>query len=521
MEEDLRRAFVGGRVFTMDPRTPHAEVVVVQGGRILDVGPVGILERHPDVERVELGGRALMPGLIDAHNHLSLAALYGRWADLSTVTSVEQLAEVLHEHAGAEPDTEWVRGAGWDDFAADVMPDRHALDAIGLDRPIMVSHRTLHQCVVDSRGLEALGIGRSTPDPPGGMIVREPDGQPTGLLVERAWSEAHARSVAAYADPDRWGEHIVARAQVLLREGVTCIHDAACSPLAEGVYRALVRDGRLPLSVLVMPHALAMLRPDLGERLDGEPTGEGDEWLRVGPVKLFADGGVAPAVEIGEGDDAVRVGLAFDDIGDHLVAAVERGWRVAVHAVGNVGVAIALDAFERAAKRCPGIDHRFRMEHVGMARSPQVARMRDLDVVACLQPGIVHDLGDVFQHPMFAPLRDEPWLPFADLAEAGIAIAASSDDPCAPFPPLQNAAWGTTRLTRSGALFRPSQGLPFNDWLRAYTLGAAYAGGQEDERGSISVGKRADLVVLDGELSPTSPPTVGQTWVDGKLVFER
>jgi len=510
------RLFTGGSILTMDPACAGAEAVVVQGGRIAAVGGRDLAQRFPGAEVVELAGRTLLPGLIDAHNHLSIAALHPIWADLAAVSSPEELATALRAQAAREPEAGWVRAANWNEVETGLLLDRHTLDDLGLERPIVVAHYTLHQCVVSSRGLDALGIGRSTPDPPGGMIVREPDGSPSGLLVERAWSEAHARSMAGCRDPERWAELFAARARVLLREGITCVHDAACGPSAEAVYREMRRRGRLPLSVLVMPHAEGILAGGEPARLEGPPTGEGDEWLRVGPVKLFADGGIAPAMDVSIG--GVRgepFGIAFPGLTEAVGAAVERGFRVAVHAIGNVGLAHALEAFALALRRHGDVERRFRVEHASLASKAQIAEMAALGAVAVVQPGFVEHIGRAVEG---VPFDEEIWLPFGELLRCGVPLAGSSDDPCAPHRPLPCAARGTTRRTGSGGILTPEQSVPFEDWLRAYTIGAAWAGGQEGERGSLTPGKRADLVVLEGALAAETPPRVAQTWVAGERV---
>jgi len=179
----------------MDPWRVTAEVVVIEKGRIAAVGERALLAAYPGARREDLIGRALLPGFIDAHNHLSIAALHPLWADLSRTCTREELARALAAQAAREPEARWVRGAGWDEAAGGLVPDRHALDALGLDRPVIVVHYSLHQCVVSSQALDELGIGRTTPDPPGGTIERGPDGEPTGL-PRRARLERGARALA-------------------------------------------------------------------------------------------------------------------------------------------------------------------------------------------------------------------------------------------------------------------------------------------------------------------------------------
>lgn len=515
---ELVVVFHGGRVLTMErgALASEAQVVVVRGARIEAVGGQGLADRYPGARRVDLGGLWLCPGFIDAHCHLSIAALHPLWADLSTVRNEEELARALREQAARDPHAPWVRAANWNEVDTGLLPDRHMLDRVGLDRPVVIAHYTLHQGVVCSRGLEELQIGRTTPDPEGGVIVRDQHGNPSGLLMERAWSEAHARSVAPYRDWDRHDEWILERARMLLAEGVTCVHDAACSPLAEQAYRRLARSGQLPLSVLVMPHAEAILSGQDHERWAGPLTGEGDEWLRVGAMKFFADGGIAPALDVCSGGLRMQMGIEFVDLQAQVTRAVEHGYRVAVHAIGNAGLERALEAFAAVRRQHPSADLRFRVEHACLASREQLGRLRALGGVAVVQPGFVRHLGEAVLEVRF---ENATWLPFGDMIEEGLELAASSDDPCAVRPPLLAATHGATRRTASGRVLDEDQAVPYREWLRAYTIGAAYAGGQENERGSIAPGKRADFVVLQGELEGTAPPRVVQTWVAGKLAW--
>jgi hypothetical protein len=516
MTAPTQRAFVGGRILTMDPLHSAAEVVVIEGGRIAAVGRRDALNAYPEASIEPLNGRTLLPGFIDAHNHLSIAALHPLWADLSHVVTIEQLQQALAAQAAREPEARWVRGAGWNETTAGLVLDRHQLDAIGIDRPVIVAHYTLHQCVVSSAGLAELEIGRTTPEPAGGMIACGPDGQPSGLLVERAWSEAHARSMLAYRNPDRWATLFAARARQLLGDGITCVHDAACTPSAEAVYRSMAHTGTLPISVLMMLHAEALLTGVPAERLDGPVTGEGDERLRVGPVKLFADGGIAPAMDVKIAGVRSAFGILFPALAEDVARVVSRGFRVAVHAIGNAGLAATLDAFARAAQLRPDDDHRFRVEHATLASHRQLHDMAALGVVGVVQPGFIHHIGQAVEG---VPFDDEIWMPFGDMARAGVRFAASSDDPCAFHEPLRTSSCGATRRTASGGILGPEQAIDYEEWLRAYTAGAAYAGAQEYERGTLTPGKRADLVVLAGALDAEHPPRVVQTWVEGALAY--
>jgi predicted amidohydrolase YtcJ len=509
------RAFVNGRILTMAPGGTPAEVVVIRGGRIVSVGRRGEEAAYPDAALNDLGGKILCPGFIDAHHHLSIAALHPAWADLSGVGSLAEMTEVLRAYAAQNPQTEWIRAANWSDLETGLMPTRDDLDAIGLDRPILLAHYSLHQGVVDSRGLDALGVGAHTVDPEGGEISRDRAGAPNGLLIERAWSSAHEKSLAPFADPDRWAEHIEVMARALPAEGITAVHDAACPPAAESAYRRLADAARLGVSVLACPHPMALLQPPDRWRLDGAPTGHGDEQVRVGPLKLFADGGVAPALDVRIGGRRMTFGTLFGSLEEQVRTAVSRDFRVAVHAIGNAGLAATLAAFEAAA-RARDVDHRFRVEHACLASPAQLRQLGALGGIAVVQPGFLHHLGRQVEGVVF---DDATWLPFADVLRSGVSMAASSDSPCTFSDPVLTSSYGASRRTGSGGILDADQSVPYEDWLRAYTAGAAYAGGQEDERGRLAPGLRADLVVLDGALDAANPPRVAETWIAGERVY--
>ena len=501
--------FYNGRILTMEAGA-DAEVLVVEGGRIVAAGDQTLLEAHPGAERRDLRGRYLIPGLIDAHHHLSIAALHPRWADLTQATTPEAVFEALREQAAREPKAAWIRAFNWRPTAG-AQVARQDLDDLQLGRPVILSHWTLHQCLVDSRGLAALGISRSTADPPGGHILRDDAGAPSGRLIEIAGSAAHEASVADYTR-EGFADRLADRGRALLVEGITAVHDAAASPAAIAAYRELATRDALPISVLALPHSTDMLVNPDGATVEGLTPGEGDETFRLGPVKFFSDSGSQPALRGHRDGKEIELGTLSPGLAEGVRAVVARGWPVAIHANGSLGVDAALEAI--AGADLPSAP---RLEHCVVMAAGQAERMAAVGARAVVQPSFVDMFataaagGFVFDDLEFAPFRC--------LSEAGVELAASSDAPCAEAHPLADCAFGVTRRGLNGFDLYPEQSLDYESWLQAATIGAARVGGQEDERGSLRAGKRADLVVLEGELDAEAPPRAAETWVAGERVY--
>jgi predicted amidohydrolase YtcJ len=509
----MQTAFVGGRIETMDAG-PRPDVVVVSGDRIAAVGGRDLLHDRPDLEVIDLRDRTLLPGFVDAHHHLSISALEPLWADLSGVTDPDEARRLLTDAAARTPGATWIRGCHWS--REQLRLTRRDLDAMGFDKPVVLACTSLHRGVVSSHGLDVLHIDASTPDPPGGLIHRDRSGQATGFLIETAWSGAHAASTADLDPHERYDDLIEDRATTLLSFGITAIHDAAMSPHAEAAYRRLASQRRLPISVLGFPHAAELLSGPDPARWDGLVTGEGDEHFRVGPVKVFADGVWPPACDGHIHGERVTFGEALPGVEDHMRTAVARGFGVAVHAVGNVGLETALAAWCTATADLEP-EHALRVEHATLAGSSDLDEMRRLGVTGVIQPGFVNGMGDL---AIGFPFEEHTWLPFAELDRMGITLAASSDAPCTDdVAPISLSQIGVHRQTASGNTLAADQSVPLPTWLRWWTAGAADAGEQGDERGRIRPGLRADFVVLDGSLDGT--PDVVQTWVAGACAYDR
>lgn len=516
-------AFIGGRILTMDSEKNQTDTVLIKGNKIIDSGKVGILEKYPGVKIIDLKGRTLLPGFIDSHNHLSsFACFFPSWANLFGLLTKDAILNRLRKHAKNNPGNEWLVGFGWlDARSGGVDLTRIDLDEMGFDRPVLVIQATFHMSVTNSRGLERVGISHNTPDPRCGFIIRDTDGKPTGVLIE--YAQASVFNLTMNVGIHEHAELIRSRAEELLSYGITAVHDPGVTPAAARAYDFLHKQEKLPVSVLMMPHGSTLLDNDPGTWLYGPGTGTGDESLRIGPVKIFADGATPETVayDMVIQGRTIKSGNYRDDFSDVLINATQKGFRVCVHSFGNATTDAVLEAFEKASKRIPaGLDMRPRLEHVTLISESQIRRLAAMGGCVSIQPQFLVRANNFSR----APVENAKWLAYADLFNSGVCVAASSDDPGGFMDardPIKGAVMGSTMSNGDGNTIFPDQVLPFERWLWFYTAGSAYAGGQENERGMLKKGLVADLVILEGELDPRNPPVVDETWKSGRLVYKR
>jgi predicted amidohydrolase YtcJ len=513
-------AFVGGEIMTMDPEGGRAEALVIVGGRIAEVGDRNILEAYPEAEICDLKGQALLPGFNDSHNHLSFGCYLPHWADLGGLTSKNEVLETISKQAACR-DSGWVVGFPWTEARrGEANMTREDLDRACPDRPVVLIHGTFHMLLLNSKALELSGFDGPDRKTDAG-IARGPDGRATGIILESAGvpvlEMALRTSTAEYADL------IEQRSRALLSFGITAVQDPGVTPEADRAYRLLHEQGRLPVSVLMMPHGRAILDNDLCQCLNGPVTGTGDEMLRVGPVKLFADGGVYGSIANAGviNGKPFSSGLPRDDFSSPLAEAIKRGFRVCVHSIGNMATDAVLDAYEAAVKEAPaGSDLRPRIEHMFTMSDRQIERLAALGGCASVQPFFLARIGDSRRF-CFEGFK---WFPFGDLMRSGIILCANSDDPgfgsFGQIDPVKGSLIGAAMGDSGSPYYYPEQALPFEQWLWMYTAGGAYAGGLENERGKLKKGLVADMVVLSS-IDPKDAPVVNETWKAGIRVYVR
>ena len=545
-------ALVNANVLTMDPGRPRASAVLLAGGRIEAVAgradqlnparlkAAGISGGHV----VDLRGATLLPGFHDAHNHMigfgrSLAEV-----NISSppIGSLDELYAAVARRAEVTAPGDWVIGSGYDQNKLGAHPHRDGLDRAAPGRRVWLRHTSGHMCVVNSPVLAALGLDAAATDVPGGRVATDADGRPNGLLEERAQTLAgmlvYPFPVAELADAvDRAGAHY-------LTEGVTGCTEAgigggwvAHSPAELAAYQAARDQGRLHVRVELMIasevlHGLGAHPDDGLERgLDlGIRTGFGDDWIRIGAVKIFADGSLVGRTAAlydeydgpGHGHGYLQADAA--DLQATIIAAHRSGWQVATHAIGDRAIDVALEAYARALAHYPRPDPRHRIEHFAVVQPRQVAQAAGLGVIAVPQGRFASELGDGMLAAV-GPGRHDWLYRQRSLLEAGMVLPGSSDRPVVAGAPLLSIADMVTRRTASGAPFNPGEAITAAQALHAYTFGSAYASRQEHVKGSITPGKLADLVVLSEDPTAVSPDRIGglqvlATIVDGRCRYD-
>jgi predicted amidohydrolase YtcJ len=528
-------ALVNANVLTMDPARPRARAVTIAGGRIEAV-TADPAEASAD-RIVDLRGATLAPGFHDAHNHMigfgrSLAEV-----NLSSppIGSLDDLYAAVARRAEETAPGDWVTGSGYDQNKIGAHPDRDALDRAAPGRRVWLRHTSGHMCVVNSPVLAALGLDAAATEVDGGRVATDADGRPNGLLEERAQALV---GMLVYPFPVAELTDAIDRASaVYLAEGITSCTEAGIgggwighSPVELAAYQAARDQGRLRVRVELMIasealHALGA-HPDDGLELGldlGIRSGFGDDWLRVGAMKIFADGSLVGRTAAMSEDYAVagagRGYLQADeaDLRATIIAAHRSGWQVATHAIGDRAVDVALDAYAVALAQFPRRDPRHRIEHFAVVQPRQVARAAELGVIGVPQGRFATELGDGMLAAV-GPGRQDWLYRQRSLLEAGMILPGSSDRPVVAGAPLLGLADMVVRRTASGAPFNPGEAITAQQALRAYTYGSAYASRQEHVKGSITPGKLADLVVLSEDPTAVSPDRIPALEVLATLV---
>jgi predicted amidohydrolase YtcJ len=532
---------LGGKILTMDGRSSRAEALAVRDGKIVSVGTsVDVRKQIGDNTRVvNLKGRTLTPGFIDPHNHFSMTTWEPVMVDcrMPPLPNKTGVLEAIAAAAAGTPAGQWVWGLGFNHLttADKAIITRQELDEVAPNNPVCIMDFSYHACYANSAALALAGIDGSTKDPYKGWIKKGDDEEPNGVLEERAMDPVHHMSMRAHID--HFGEEGVAdlvhqNAMRHLSHGITGIGDALTMPESAEMYRIADAAGKLPISVQQLRGGDGFFGiPEQASKGVYDQDNVSDR-LRGGTMKLFMDP-VYPdyAMNMCHKDGSLtpdgEIYYTQDEVDALVLAATNNGTQVAIHCIGDWAIDQGLNAFKRAIDEVPGADKlRLRIEHMTFPRLDQIKRAAEMPIVLSLQPPFLFSIGELFQETLDDYNMTLPAYPYKELVESGATIAAGSDFPCAPLPPLTGiAALANRRLQKDGSQLSPEQAIPAEEVLRQYTNGSAYATNRDHEVGSLEVGKRADMVVLSHDPTAVDPDyireiQVQQTYVDGELLFE-
>jgi predicted amidohydrolase YtcJ len=537
--EDI--VILNASIRTVDQRDAVAEAATIRDGRFVAVGPEAQARAAASAgaQIVNVGGRTVIPGLIDPHNHLSIAAFAPDSVDFSTTShwTLDEVLRAIEDHCKTIPAGQWVRGMRFNMLQIDEKrgPARTELDEVAPNNPFFLIDASCHRGWANSRALAEVGIDAHTPQPWGGQIEKGSDGEPTGTMIETATNLLHSASWNDYAERD-WDRAVTllhAKINEYLAVGLTGVGDAMVTAKAAELYRRAHTAGKLSLTVQQLHHgdhffAMQDLRRfDIVEQIKEAST----KMLRGGTLKIYVDAGYpdGPAIDKVHGGCKIHVGSSFysrADVLDLATRASDLGIKTAIHAMGNCAVDTVLDAYE-AVRRRSASDAVLRLEHAFVAEPlRQGARMAELGIDLVANPGLGYAVG-----AKFARWRGENQphlrvLPVRSMIDAGVRVSLASDHPCAGYSPFEIMWAAITRATSEGGQVDPDEAITAAEALRLYTINAAHASDRADEEGSIEVGKRANLLVLDRDIiacatDEIQDTQVDLTFVDGQLVHER
>ena len=526
----------GCKMITMEEPVELKDLdMAVWGGRVLAVAPAGELDglRGPETKVLDAGGRVVMPGLIDSHNHMTTFGRQLQDVEVSqdTVSSMDELCRAISERAAKTPPGQWVKAWGYQEkfLAEGVAPLRKYLDQAAPDHPVYVTRACGHVTAVNSRALELAGITEDTPDPEGGELGRDENGRLDGLLKELGAMNLVNR-LLPLADAKGCADQLEAASKVYASQGLTTVCEAGAgwtgNPQEVPGFQLACREGKLLQRVcLGVMEAAHDLLP--GQRRLGLATWFGGEKIWLGPAKFVADGGVgARTAAMNEPyEDSDYRGVMCEeanDLAERMAKVHEAGWQISVHAIGDRTMDMVLDCFEQVLKNNPK-PHRHRIEHATLCPPEQMKRVADLGLSIVVQPAFLYYQADAYVGNL-GDGRMAHVKPVRSMLEAGITVAGSSDRPVTEGNPWTGIWSVLNRTTLGGYKVAPDQAVDRVQALRMWTTTASWVNLAEERIGSLAPGKLADFIIIDRDplscsLEDLARTKVLETYLGGKQVF--
>jgi predicted amidohydrolase YtcJ len=530
-----------GKVWTEVPSQPQAEAVAIRANHILAVGSSAAVLKlaTPGTKVIHLNGRLVLPGFNDSHVHVPLGGANLLGVRLTDTKSPAEFRQRIAEFAKTAPKGSWILNGLWDEqrWTPIALPNHQLIDDVTPDNPVAVARTDLHMILANAYAMKLAGVDRNTKDIPGGVIMRDADGNPTGIFKDAA--KQFITSIIPAETEQDFEKYFLATQKVAAENGVTSIQDMAISatdsmgPLKLRALQSLARQGKLKVRVaecLGLSHGKQM------EEL-GIEAGFGNELFHIGCLKNFADGGLGASTAWFTApytDNASNYGIASDTM-QHPEAmfadykrADQAGLQLITHAIGDRANHAILDFYERLEKEDGPRDRRDRIEHAQTLLPDDIPRFARLHVIASVQPFHAIDDGR-WAEKRIGPQRIKTTYAFRSLMDSGAVVAFGSDWPVAPLSPLVGIYAAVTRRTIDGKNpngWIPQEKITVAQAVRAYTFNAAYAEGEEAIKGTIQPGQLADLVVLSTNIFTIDPTQIDKVEVDltllgGQITYDR
>jgi predicted amidohydrolase YtcJ len=526
--------FTNGRVHIVDGSDHEAEALAIAGDRILQAGSNATVRAlaGPSTRRIDLAGRSLLPGFIDAHCHYVWLGNAQAGIDCKApgMNSIGAILEAVRERASRLPSGAWIRGSGYDQtkLAERRHPNRNDLDTAAPRNPVVLTRTCAHICAANSLALELAGIDDATPDPPAGRFDRY-EGRNLGVAYEQA--QAPLLHASAPSD-EELVQALIAADRLYLNSGVTSVHDAggltgrALGLAQEGVARGDLWTRLYAFTLVGLGSEVGLSYLETGIR-----TGFGDDRLRIGAFKVVADGsssGPTAATRRPYASNPSDSGILYwrqSELNGMIGRAHRAGFQVTMHTLGDRAIEEGLDAIELALRECPRPDPRPRLEHCCICPPDLQARVCALGVTPAMQPAFFWEFGDGYL-TNYGRERADVMFPVRSLMQDGVRVAGSSDAPVTDHRPLFGIEQSITRATANGEVCGADERVDLRSAIRMYTTNAAYAAFEDGFKGSLEPGKLADLVVLDADITRVPAQElrdlpVAMTVSGGRIVYER
>ena len=516
-------------IITVNPNQPSAEAIAISGDKIIGVGSNEDIMNLSSAytKKINVGGKIITPGFIDAHSHPAGAGRsHLRNVDCD-LRSIEEIKNAIFERSKKTPKGEWISGFKYDDTKTKEKRyiNNIDLDEVSPDHPVIITHRGGHTAYVNSLALKIAGIDEKTPDPKGGNIERDLEtGNLNGRLLETATYLVEKFIPNQFTRSDyQAGVKLIS--EMLSKSGITSVTDAGTGVKSLQAFEDAYESGELKTRVYCMIRGYAFDEVNGS----GKKTGYGDEWVRVGAVKLVCDGSISERTArlskpyIGRPDYYGIIINNEDEIYEEAIKAHSNDWQIGVHANGDVGIDITLRVFERLQKEKYRKDPRFRIEHCTIINESLVQRIKTLGVIPNPFSTYVYFHGEKMKE--YGKERLENMFAVRSFLDAGIPVTQTSDYPPGPFEPMMAIQSSVTRTDYTGEIWGPSQKISVEEAIKVATINGAYASYEENIKGSIEIGKLADLTILGQDPRETDPMKIidipiERTMVGGKWVYE-